>query len=418
MTNDGSGWGVIVANNAGFIPLASLGLTAGETYTFRQDMKLFSGNDLGKLKVEFQGAGDTGDITTELIGDGSTWETYEFQVPIPPGVESIKVVPVAGIGSSVGYDNVGFEAVTVIAPPVLNADFESGGANWIFFADPNIMLPEMNSAPSFPETGGNPGRFAQIENFNSFAGFIANGGAIIPAEKFGFPVEGGDSLFQMDMKIIAGSSIGGMKVEFYDNGVLITDTGDMFPALIGDGSTWETYTFNFFVPSDIDGIKIIPLWGPDSTVGYDNIVTPIGIPSGFAGWISQFPGVGTETGFNDDPDNDGSPNGLENFFGTDPSVSSQGLIAGLTIDSAFSSFFFSHPESDSPSEDISEPIYEWSTDLENFYGNGVVNPDGVAIFFDTESNTPAAGMTTVEASVTGSLQEKIFVRVRVAQVTQ
>lgn len=424
MTNDGEGYGVLVSNNGGTLPLAGLGLSSGSTYNFTQDMKIFSGSEVGGLKVEFYnsgaGAGDTGDIRIPVIGDGSTWETYQYQIAIPLGVDSIKVVPLWGSGSSVGFDNVTFDSNRLPSPPVINHDFEAGGANWSFFA---AELDEngQNSELVYRETGGNPGGYAEIKNFSNWAVLVANQANVTPIENFGITEEGNYE-FKMDMKIFEGASIGGLKIEFYLEGRTTGEpdfsSPEAFPFLIGDGSTWETYTFDVFIQEGVTGMKIVPLWGAGSTVGYDNIVTPQAGASGFTAWINSFPNVGTQSGFNDDPDHDGTPNGLENFFGTDPSVSNQGLVAGITIDSAFSTFFFSHPQSDSPAEDISEPIYEWSTDLENFYGSGEANPDNVTMTFNIEDNTPAVGFTTVEASVTGSLQEKVFVRVRVAQAVQ
>lgn len=415
MTNNGEGWGVIVSNNSITIPVDGLGLTAGETYTFQQDMKLFSGSDLGKLKVEFYDAsgalGNTGDITVQPRGDSSTWQTYEFQVSIPEGTESIKVVPVAGIGSSVGYDNVGFQSNLIIAPPVLNANFEQGGANWGFFADG----PAPNSEPTFPSTGGNPGGFGQIKNFNSFAGLVSNGGVAIPISKFGFTGEGEDAQFMMDMKIIEGQNLGGFKLEFLANGEVSGSTEDLFPAIIGDGSTWETYTFDVFIPFGTEGIKVIPLWGENSTVGYDNIITPQGFPSGFDGWIAQFPNVGGLNRFNDDPDNDGQPNGLENFLGTDPSVSSSGLALTVAGSAANPLYSITHSQNAEPLENISSPVYEWSTDLVNYYQNEEVGPNGTIVFFEPETNTPSVGTTTVDISVGGATPPKFFVRVVISE---
>lgn len=98
-------WSVIVWNNNAPKTLASLGLTAGQTYTFQQDMKILQGTNIGGMKVDFI-PGSTGDIfPTQLIGDGSTWETYSFQITIPEGVTQINVVGVGGPGSDVAFDN-------------------------------------------------------------------------------------------------------------------------------------------------------------------------------------------------------------------------------------------------------------------------------------------------------------------------
>lgn len=420
MTNDGAGFGVLVSNSNGIIPIQGLGLSPGQTYPFTQDMKILSGSEVGGMKVEFfnSGAsvGDSGDLRIPTIGDGSTWETYSYDIAIPLEANGIKVVPLWGPGSSVAFDNISFSTAAKPSPPINNFDFESGSANWQSFSDNGM------TTFTFPETGGNPGGYARLENTSSWGVLVANNGAITPVENFGITTEG-DYEFKLDMKIFSGTNIGGLKVEFYldgrTEGASDFDTGDLFPAeIIGDGSTWETYTFNIFVASDVTGIKVVPLWGEGSTIGIDNIVTPQAVNTGFSGWIAGFPNVGALDGFNDDPDHDGSPNGLENFFGTDPSVASTGLVSDYTIDGAFSALFFTHPQNSNPAEEISEAIYEWSTDLETFYGDGEENPDGLTISFETETDTPNPNITTVTASMTGSLEEKIFVRVRVAQGVQ
>ena len=111
MTNNGEGFGVFVANDGAEIPLASLGLTAGESYNFIQDMILLSGDTIGGMKIEFyvggEQTGNTGDIFAPISGDGSAWAAYSYPVTIPVGTETIKVVPLWGSGSSVGYDNIG-----------------------------------------------------------------------------------------------------------------------------------------------------------------------------------------------------------------------------------------------------------------------------------------------------------------------
>lgn len=419
MTNNGNGFGVLVSNEGNRIPLEGLGLAPGRTFRFSQDMKLLSGGEVGGLKIEFyNGAtarGNTGDLRAPLIGDGSTWETYFYDVSIPLNVDSLKVVPLWGSGSSVAIDNIGFSTNALPTPPILNADFENGGSNWSFFAgDTNAQ--GLNSNLVYRATGGNPGGYAEIENFNSWAVLIANQEQVIPVEFMGIS-EPGEYEFKMDMKIFAGNNIGGLKIEYFTNGRIDGasdfDSGDVFPILIGNGSTWETYTFNFFIGADITGIKVVPLWGADSTVGFDNVLTPSGSSSGYEGWIAGFPNVGAQLGFNDDPDNDGSPNGLENFLGTDPSVGSTALLAGVVNEGNFGSFVFSHPQNSSPADDISAPIYEWSPDMVNYYEGGEVSPAGLAVLFGIAENTPSEGITQVSANLSGPLAEKLFFRVRV-----
>lgn len=411
--NNGTGFGVLVSNSGAPIPLSGLGLEAGEAYRVFQDMRIFAGTNRGGLKVEFwEGAisrGDTGDVYPALIGDGSTWETYEFLVNIPSNANAIKFVPLWGAGSRVGYDNVTFSAQPVPTSPVLNADFENGMANWAEF--------QVGTTYQYPASGGNPGRFAQMSNngaIDSYGVLVANNSVVIPKSKFGISAEGIYE-FQVDMKILSGTTIGGLKVEFSVDGSAAGDTGDLFPSLIGDGSTWETYSFSVFIPGNVDGLEIVLLWGANSVVGFDNVVTPGTIGDGFETWIAGFPGVGDLTGFNDDPDGDGQANGLENFLGTDPSEWSAGLGI-ISVDASAGEFLFVHRINLDPVPQASTGRYFWSTDLENFYGNGESAPDGTSFIFDTNPGIPTTGNTrAVRATSTGPLvPSRLFVQLRVS----
>lgn len=131
----------------------------------------------------------------------------------------------------------------------------------------------------------------------------------------------------------------------------------------------------------------------------------------FVDWIATFPGVGGDTGFDDDADADGNANGLENFFGTDPSVFSAGLsIEG--VNTGAGTFTFSHPQNPTPADDVSAPAYTWSTDLATFTADGAANA-GTTVTFVATPDTPVVGTTTVVATVTGTAIDKLFVRVGV-----
>ena len=120
IANVGGGWGIWVANNNSPIPLASLGLVAGQTYTFVEDMMLMSGNSIGGLKVDFSPSGSTGDMFPSRILNGGSWTTYSFTVTIPANCTGVVVVPEWGANSTVGFDNVG------VLVPSANFGFGSG----------------------------------------------------------------------------------------------------------------------------------------------------------------------------------------------------------------------------------------------------------------------------------------------------
>jgi beta-glucanase (GH16 family) len=108
MTNS-SGWGIWVGGAATPLSLASLGLVAGGTYTFVMDMKNLAGTGIGKLKIESWAGGvmlsDSGEISAGA--QSASWVTYAFPVTLNAAATGIKVVPIAGGGSPVGYDNIG-----------------------------------------------------------------------------------------------------------------------------------------------------------------------------------------------------------------------------------------------------------------------------------------------------------------------
>jgi hypothetical protein len=128
-------WGIWVGNADAAIPLDELGLTAGQTYVFFQDMKILSGDNVGGLKLDFVPSGSTGDINLPRIGDGTAWARYAYPIAIPAGATGIKVVPLWGRNSRVAYDNLGVET-TPFVPPVLSPDlvhedgFAADAAHW------------------------------------------------------------------------------------------------------------------------------------------------------------------------------------------------------------------------------------------------------------------------------------------------
>jgi len=261
------GFGIWVANGGETITLDSLGLSAGDTYVFSQDMMIMSGDTIGGFKVDFfigsDFASSTGDIFPPTIGDGSTWETYNFPVLIPSDVDGIKVVPLWGAGSVIGYDNICVDP-SPIPPSIPNGDFALGSAGWLEIGG--------DSTFEYPNEGGNPDGYGIITNGTegNFAIWVANGGAPLALADLG--LEAGQLVtFQQDMRLISGDMIGGLKIEFFDGTTFLGDTDDLRPDLIGDGSTWETYSFDVTIDPAADQIKVVPLWGPASSVGYDNI---------------------------------------------------------------------------------------------------------------------------------------------------
>lgn len=129
----------------------------------------------------------------------------------------------------------------------------------------------------------------------------------------------------------------------------------------------------------------------------------------FANWIGQFD-LGNQTGFDQDADGDGTPNGLEYYFGTDPSTFSRGLSAHA-VNIEANNFTFTHPINATPANGLTA-TYRWSKDLATF------TPDGIAFEGSTVSFTPSApadGFVSVNATITGTPLDKLFVDLKVTQ---
>jgi len=195
-------------------------------------------------------------------------------------------------------------------------------------------------------------------------------------------------------------------------------TGDsaVFAQTTDTGGTYETAA-NYAVFSGLSGpsqtitvqMRDIDAWG--GIAGFQ-IVSRDPEPLDYTGWIAQYPAVGTLTGFNDDPDGDGLRNGIESIFGTNPGTAGTGIGE---INRNANTVTFRHPQIVSPPSDVTAQ-YAWSADLENFHADGQ-EVGGTTVAFTTSPDTPSAGITTVTATITGTVPEKLFVSVKAALAT-
>jgi hypothetical protein len=166
-------------------------------------------------------------------------------------IVSLAVVAMVGIA----------KADTAVLFP--NGDFDSpagGPGDWLEVSG--------GVTYSYPTTGGNPNGYGVMTDTGGWGIWV--GGAATPISLASLGLTAGQTYnFVQDMKILSGSSIGGLKIESWDATHALSDSGDRRPAT-GSG-TWATYSFSYTINPAATGLKIVPLWGPNSVVGYDNL---------------------------------------------------------------------------------------------------------------------------------------------------
>lgn len=284
-TEDDGGEGYLTANNDQVIALSDLsGIAAGSVYTVDVDMKVVSGIDYGSIQFVYYETDSEGDwvqdgATTQLNVDpfydaefdGEFWDTYSFQFYVPHGTEGLKVRLYGAEGSVVAFDNVTLNdtaLATYAASEIPDPGFEYGQAAY-----------EENGASEAIHTmydaNGNPDGYAEIDNSAGGWGIlVANCGAVQSLDDLGLNADE-TYLFNMDMRIADGDNIGGLKIDFFNGLSYAGSTGDIRvtakEGAVTAGDTWENYEFAVQLPSGIDGIKIVPLFGQDSTVEFDNL---------------------------------------------------------------------------------------------------------------------------------------------------
>jgi hypothetical protein len=246
---------------------------------------------------------------------------------------------------NITFDNLSLIVAPFVPDQIPNGDFEAGGTNWATeTTGPTI---------SFPATGGNGNGHAVIDASvtEGFAAIKAFGGTEKTFASLGLS-PGDICTVQMDMKILSGSNIGGLR--------LVGPEGfappPIRPAIIGDGSTWETYSIQFTVPASPAQTLFSLVWGFNSSVAFDNvqIVLPAPPPPVSAAIVK-----GTVVGWaNPVPANSYQPQKRDNE--NDPWTDIGGPVSGTSVPFVF--------------EETASNFYQVIETVPGAPENGVTNP--------------------------------------------
>jgi beta-glucanase (GH16 family) len=146
---------------------------------------------------------------------------------------------------------------------VPNGNFETaGGASWVFAGG--------GATISYPTTGGNPNGYAAMNSAGGWGVLVAqvSGTEGLPLSSLGL-IAGSNYTFRLDMKrLSAGSSLAGIKLEGWNAGVKVGDTGDI---KFTTTTSWATYSTNWTIPATATSIMFVPLSVDGGNIGFDNI---------------------------------------------------------------------------------------------------------------------------------------------------
>lgn len=149
--------------------------------------------------------------------------------------------------------------------PFPNGDFETpDGAQWGTAKGGNHNF-------SFPATEGNPGGYARIvsNEGGGYAVLISNNDQPYPLASLGLEADKSYT-FHYDMIASAtGPNKGGIKIESWNAGTRLSDSGDQRVEVTAAG--WRSYSYRYKLNASATHIKVVPLWTPNQTVGFDNI---------------------------------------------------------------------------------------------------------------------------------------------------
>jgi hypothetical protein len=125
----------------------------------------------------------------------------------------------------------------------------------------------------------------------------------------------------------------------------------------------------------------------------------------FATWLGGFGLDPADQDFNDDPDRDGIPNGVEHVLGSNPNGFSPGITG---VSATPSSLTFRHPLNPDLAGDVTYSP-QWSTDLAEWRASGEPNIGGTSATI-TSSPPDANGIVTVVITINEGPTKALFGR--------
>ena len=235
------------------------GFTLSSTHTTKAFIKDFA-PDYSSFNVSEVVIDQTGafNISLATSNDPARHLQYGFQT-VGPCVWFTDVGP---LGSVVIQD----EPAPFVPDQIINGDFEiADGAGW----------GTTQGTPSFPTTEGNPNGHAVLDGTDGFTVLYAFNNSEKTFASLGL-APGDTYTIQMDMKITnGGTNIGGIRLEGPAGYVV-----EQYPAIIGDGSEWATYSIELTVPASPAQAKFGLRPGAGSIVAFDNVMIVPPAPAG------------------------------------------------------------------------------------------------------------------------------------------
>ncbi len=216
-------------------------------------------------------------------------------------------------------------------------------------------------------------------------------------------------IFDMDYSLVDGNTISGTSTSATANTYSLYET----PAVAED---FYLFTYQISVTATTAGADLsLTFGGVSGDNGGEVLLSGYTVAAAapgniFIDWIGGYTGLNGLTAFDDDADGDGIDNGVEAFFGSDPSSPNAGLSEPVYSGGRLT---FTHSEADSFLADVIG-FYEWSLDLFAWNASGD-EVGGTTVSFSSVQNTPQPGTMTVTATVTGTEQGRVFVRAAASQ---